>query len=44
MQDYADDDGMVQYNPYLAIKTVTGAVSTWVPSINDCLAEYWEEA
>lgn len=31
-----------QYNPYLAIKTVQGPVSTWVPSINDCLAEDWE--
>ena len=30
------------YNPYLAIKTVQGSVSTWVPSINDCLAEDWE--
>ena len=30
------------YNPYLAIKTVNGAVSTWVPSINDCLSEDWE--
>jgi hypothetical protein len=31
----------VQYNPYLAIKTVQGSVSTWVPSINDVLAEDW---
>jgi hypothetical protein len=30
------------YNPYLAIKTVQGSVSTWVPSINDVLAEDWE--
>lgn len=29
------------YNPYLAIKTVSGNVSTWVPSVNDCLAEDW---
>lgn len=32
----------VRYNPYLAIKNVDGTVSTWVPSINDCLAEDWE--
>lgn len=32
---------MVQYNPYFAIKNVNGTVSTWVPSINDCLAEDW---
>ncbi|WP_339314625.1 DUF2829 domain-containing protein [Paenibacillus sp. FSL M7-0896] len=30
------------YNAYLAIKNVNGTVSTWVPSINDCLAEDWE--
>lgn len=33
---------MVQYNPYFAIKNVNGTVSTWVPSVNDCLAEDWE--
>ena len=32
----------VPYEPYLAIKNVKGTVSTWVPSINDCLAEDWE--
>ena len=32
----------VKYNPYFAIKNVNGTVSTWVPSINDCLAEDWE--
>lgn len=31
----------VLYNPYFAIKNVNGTVSTWVPSINDCLAEDW---
>lgn len=34
----------VDYNAYLAIKNVNGTVSTWVPSINDCLAEDWEVA
>lgn len=33
---------MVAYNPYIAIKNVNGTVSTWVPSINDCLAEDWQ--
>lgn len=37
----ADENGMVKYNPYFAIKNVNGTVSTWVPSINDCLAEDW---
>jgi len=32
---------MVPYAPYLAIKTVAGTVSTWVPSVGDCLAEDW---
>ena len=31
----------VKYNAYLAIKNVNGTVSTWVPSINDCLADDW---
>ena len=34
---------MVKYNPYFAIKNVNGTVSTWVPSVNDCLAEDWYE-
>lgn len=33
---------VVPYEPYLAIKNVKGTVSTWVPSINDVLAEDWE--
>lgn len=32
---------MVPYNGYLAIKNVNDTVSTWVPSINDTLAEDW---
>lgn len=28
-------------NPYFCIKNVNESVSTWVPSINDCLAEDW---
>ena len=37
----ADENSLVHYNPYLAIKNVDNTVSTWVPSINDCLAEDW---
>ncbi len=29
-------------NPYFCIKNVNGSISTWVPSVNDCLAEDWE--
>lgn len=39
--DIADEDGKINYNPYFAIKNVNGTVSTWVPSVNDCLAEDW---
>lgn len=39
--DIADEDGKINYNPYFAIKNVNGIVSTWVPSVNDCLAEDW---
>lgn len=35
------EKAMVPYNPYFAIKSVDGTVSTWVPSINDCLADDW---
>ena len=35
------ENAMVPYNAYMAIKNVDGTVSTWVPSVNDCLAEDW---
>jgi hypothetical protein len=38
---YFGEGSMVPYNAYFALKTVQGNVSTWVPSINDCLAEDW---
>ena len=41
MSEHADIEGMVSYNAYMAIKNVDGTVSTWVPSVNDCLAEDW---
>jgi len=37
----ADDDNNVQYNAYFAIKNVNGTVSTWTPSVNDCISEDW---
>ena len=36
------EGAMVPYNAYMAIKNVNETVSTWVPSVNDCLAEDWE--
>lgn len=35
------DGAMVPYNAYMALKNVDETVSTWVPSVNDCLAEDW---
>lgn len=41
IQKLENKDDLVHYNPYFAIKNVNDTVSTWVPSINDCLAEDW---
>lgn len=35
------EGAMVPYNAYFAIKNVDETVSTWVPSVNDCLADDW---
>jgi hypothetical protein len=35
------EGSMVPYNAYLAIKTVNETVSTWAPSVSDCLADDW---
>ena len=43
-KEFFGEDAMVPYAAYLAIKNVNGTVSTWVPSINDVLAEDWEVA
>jgi len=40
-KSYFGDAAMVPYNAYMAIKNVGETVSTWVPSINDCLADDW---
>lgn len=40
-KSYFGENGMVAYNDYLAIKNVNDTVSTWVPSINDVLADDW---
>ena len=38
---YFGENAYVPYAPYLALKGVDEKVSTWVPSINDVLAEDW---
>lgn len=35
------EGSLVPYNAYLALKGVNDTVSTWVPSVTDCLAEDW---
>lgn len=37
-------NGLVPYNAYMAIKGTDGRVSTWAPSVGDCLALDWEVA
>ena len=32
----------IRFNPYMVIKNVDDSISTWVPSVNDCLSEDWE--
>lgn len=41
-REYFGGDRLVPYNAYFAIKNVDETVSTWVPSVNDVLAEDWE--
>lgn len=36
------DEALVPYNPYFAIKQADNTVSTWVPSVGDCLADDWK--
>ncbi len=38
---YFGEGSTVPYNAYFAIKNVNDTVSTWVPSVNDCLADDW---
>ena len=39
MLEHADSEGLIQYQPYLALKTIDGSISTWVASISDTFAE-----
>lgn len=40
-KEHFGEGAIVPYNAYMAIKNVDGTVSTWVPSVNDCLATDW---
>lgn len=37
-----NEQGLVEYKPYIALKTVQGQVVPWTPSISDVLAEDWK--
>lgn len=39
----ADEDGMVEYGAYIAMKTAQGNVVLWLASQTDMLAEDWVE-
>jgi hypothetical protein len=41
-REYYGENAPVPYNAYFAIKNVDESVSTWVPSVNDCLANDWQ--
>jgi hypothetical protein len=41
-KSFFGEDSLVPYNAYMAIKNVDDTVSTWVPSVNDCLSEDWQ--
>lgn len=41
-KSYFGEASLVPYNPYFAIKNTNETVSTWVPSINDALADDWQ--
>jgi len=43
-KQYFGENAQVPYNAYFAIKNVNETVSTWVPSVNDCLSDDWESA
>lgn len=36
------EGSLVPYNAYLALKTADERVSTWVPSVTDCLSDDWQ--
>lgn len=40
-EQLVNEQGLVDYEPYIALKTVQGKVVPWTPSISDVLAEDW---
>lgn len=40
-EQLVNEQGLVEYKPYIALKTVQDQVVPWTPSISDVLAEDW---
>lgn len=40
-EQLTNEQGLVEYEPYIALKTVQDTVVPWTPSISDVLAEDW---
>lgn len=40
-KEIADEEGMVAYGAYIAIKSVSGVIYVWNPSQQDLFAEDW---
>ena len=40
-EQLVNEQGLVDYAPYIALKTVQGQVIPWTPSVSDVLAEDW---
>ena len=40
-EQLVNEQGLVDYAPYIALKTVQGQVVPWTPSVSDVLAEDW---
>lgn len=40
-EQLTNEQGLVEYEPYIALKTTQGIVVPWTPSISDILAEDW---
>lgn len=40
-EQLVNEQGLVDYAPYIALKTVQGNVVPWTPNISDVLAEDW---
>lgn len=41
VRDYFGENALVQYQPYIAMKTADGTVVPWLASQSDILAEDW---